>query len=85
MRSILLFKVDHCFEITHKGLLISGNLVDKETMLLTHDNIKLIKPNGETLTTQVKGIDFRGNLLILLSSEFSKQNIPIGTEVWKLY
>jgi hypothetical protein len=85
MRSILLFKVDHCFEITQKGLLISGNLVDKETMVLTHDTIKLIKPNGETLTTQVKGIDFRGNLLILLSSEFSKHNIPIGTEVWKLY
>jgi len=80
--SILLFKVENQFVITGRGLILKPGLGDNLKYVTTGAKIKLIRPDKSEVITTIKGITFEGNHDILISSVFSKTDIPIGTEVW---
>ncbi len=80
--SILLFKVENQFVITGRGLMLTPGLGDNIKYVTTGAKIKLIRPDKSEVITTVKGITFEGNHEFLISSKFSKSDIPIGTEVW---
>jgi len=80
--SILLFKVQNQFVITGHGLILTPGLGDNVKYVSIGTKIKLIKPDKSEVITTILGITFEGNNDILISSEFSKTDIPIGTEVW---
>jgi hypothetical protein len=80
--NIFLFKVERQFVITDRGLVLAPGLGDKVKLVTTGAKIKLVRPDQSELHTTIKGITFEGNHDILVSSEFTKDDIPVGTEVW---
>lgn len=78
----LLFKVEKQFTITGQGLVLASGLGDNVKFVMTGTKIKLVRPDKSELMTTIKGITFEGSHDILISSEFSKEDVPIGTEVW---
>ncbi len=80
--SIFLFKVEDRFTINGHGLILTPGLGDNVKFVTTGTKIKLIRPNKSELITVIDGIIFEGNHDILISREFTKENVPVGTEVW---
>jgi hypothetical protein len=80
--SVLLFKVENQFTIADHGLILTPGLGDKVKLVSIGTEIRLIKPDKSELTTTIKGIMFEGNHDILISGEFTKEDVPVGTEVW---
>jgi hypothetical protein len=79
--NVLLFKVENQFLVT-LGLILTPGLGDSVNFVTTGAKIRLVRPDKSELITTIKGITFEGNHDILISSEFSKEDVPIGTEVW---
>ena len=77
---LFLYKVEEVFNITGSGIILwKGMQVSK--IIPTGSKIKLLKPDNTIIETTVKGISFQhGDILI--GTEFTKEDIPIGTEVW---
>jgi hypothetical protein len=80
--NILLFKVENQFEITGRGLILNPGLGDNIKFVSTGTKIKLVRPDKSELLATIEGITFQGSHDILISSAFSKADVPIGTEVW---
>lgn len=40
------------------------------------------RPDGSTIITAIKGISFNLNRDILVDSNLTKEDVPIGSEVW---
>jgi hypothetical protein len=80
--NILLFIVENQFTITGRGLILTPGLGDNVKFITTGAQIRLIRPDKSEFITTIKGIAFEGNHDILISSEFSKEDVPVGTEVW---
>ena len=49
--------------------------------MTTGMKVKLVKPNGKKITTEIRGITFE-TMDILIDNKYSKKDIPIGTEMW---
>lgn len=79
--NVLLFKVENQFLVT-RGLILTPGLGDSVNFVTTGAKIRLVRPDKSELITTIKGITFEGNHDILISSEFSKEDVPVGTEVW---
>ncbi len=80
--NILLFKVENQFTITGSGLILTPGPGDNVKFITTGAQVRLVKPDKSELITTIKGITFEGTHDILISEEFSKEEVPVGTEVW---
>lgn len=78
---MFLFSIDEIFCVPNQGLLLVSNNIKKELSLKTGDNIKLITLENSIILASIIGVVFEKNG-ILISTEFKKEDIPCGTEVW---
>jgi len=77
---MFLFKVQDKFLITGRGLILVPGLGDKKATV--GDPIKIIKPDQTVIETTIRGIGFNEFRDILVGKELTKDDIPIGSEVW---
>ena len=77
---MLLFTVAETYMITGRGLLLTPGIGDKPAKI--GDTLKLVKPDNTTLETVITGIVFNEHRDILVGSTLTKEDVPIGTEVW---
>jgi hypothetical protein len=77
-----LFKVEDRFVISDRGLVLLPGLKDKVKSIKTGTEIKLIRPDKSEIKTRITGITFEGTHDILIPLTITKNDIPIGTEVW---
>ncbi len=88
----LLFSVDLVFEIERRGcVLFPGPSIERDaTPVRIGSTIQLQLPNGKLIDTRVAGLEmFRRNppvytAPLLLPREFSKDQVPPGTQVYLL-
>ena len=66
--------------VTGRGLILVPGLGDKKATI--GDKIKIIRPDNSTIETVIKGITFNLSRDILVGSELTKEDVPIGSEVW---
>lgn len=77
---MFLFKVQDRFMITGRGLILVPGLGDKKASI--NDTIKIVRPDNSIIETKIKGISFSLNRDILVESNLTKDDVPIGSEVW---
>jgi hypothetical protein len=77
---MFLFKVEERYMLTGIGLTLVPGLGDKRARV--NDKIKIVRPDNSVLETSIKGISFSGDFAISVGSEFTKGDVPIGSEVW---
>lgn len=79
-----LFKVENRFVISDRGLVLTPGLRDKMKFVKTGSKIRLIRPDKSEVTTLIQGIAFEGSHDILIPSTITKDDVPVGTEVWTI-
>ena len=77
---MFLFKVEERFMLTGSGLILVPSVGGKKASI--NDKIKIIRPDNSIIDTVIKGIGFNQNLDILVSGNLTKDDVPIGSEVW---
>ena len=77
---MFLFKVIDRFMVTGHGLILTPGWGDKKASV--GDSLKIIRPDQTILETTIKGIGFNEFRDILISEGLTKEDIPIGSEVW---
>jgi hypothetical protein len=77
---MFLFKVDDRFMVTGRGLILVPGLGEKKASV--GDPIKIIRPDQSTVETTIKGIGWNEFRDILIGNELTKDDVPIGSEVW---
>jgi hypothetical protein len=91
MSSTLLFVVEDAFQISGRGcVLVPGPSAEADgPALRVGDPIRLVKPDGQTVDTFVRGIEMIHRrpppkvitAPILLPKELTKDQVPVGTQV----
>ncbi|SEM58629.1 hypothetical protein SAMN04488505_105114 [Chitinophaga rupis] len=66
--------------IPGRGLILVPGLRDKKANI--NDKITIVRPDGSSMKTTIKGITFNLNRDILVDSNLTKGDVPIGSEVW---
>lgn len=94
MKPLLLFTVQDAFQITGRGcVLVPGPSAEPGAQAVqVGDRIRLRKPDGHSVETVIRGLEMLGRrprpeiitAPILLPREFTKEDVPKGTEVWLL-
>jgi hypothetical protein len=79
-----LFKVEDRFLISDRGLVLTPGLGANVNFVRTGSEIRLIRPDKSEVTTSIQGITFEGNHDILIPLTITKDEVPIGTEVWTI-
>jgi translation elongation factor EF-Tu-like GTPase len=88
LMSTLLFTVVDTFQIEKRGLVVAADVKRDQTSLRAGDAIELRRPDGSSAITRVVGIeraipyDPERTLAILLPGDITKEDVPIGTQVW---
>jgi len=77
--TMLLFTVEERFLITGIGLVLTPGLGDKKASI--NDKIRLVRPNKTIVDTKIPGITFESKD-IQIEGNLTKEDVPIGTEVW---
>ena len=82
-----LSKVEDTFLITDRGLIIVPGIPrnEKGWKLSDGEPLELRRPDGTSLQTTIAAIELGGRgkfTAILLPRELTKDDVPIGTEVW---
>ncbi len=77
---MLLFIVEQAFLITGRGVVLLPGLGEK--YIPVGSPIRLVRPDGSTLDTKIRGIGFNEFHDILVGQELRKEDVPIGTEAW---
>nr|WP_288837964.1 hypothetical protein [uncultured Flavobacterium sp.] len=77
---MFLFKVEDRFLISERGLILVLGLRDKKARV--GDPIIIIKPDKTIVETVIRGIGFSEFREILVGNELTKDDVPIGSEVW---
>jgi translation elongation factor EF-Tu-like GTPase len=90
----LLFVVEDAFQITGRGCVLAPGPVAEAggPVLRVGDRIRLVKPDGQSIETTVRGIEMIGRrprpavitAPILLPREITKDQVPPGTHVFAL-
>lgn len=78
--SMFLFKVDDRFMVTGRGLILVPGLGDKKAKV--GDPIKIVRPDQTVIESTIRGIGWNEFRDILVGSDLTKDDIPIGSEVW---
>lgn len=79
---MLLFVVEQVFLITRRGVVLLPGL--GKNIVQVGTPIRLVRPDGSTLDTKVRGIGFNEFHDILVGQGLRKEDVPIGTEVWTI-
>jgi hypothetical protein len=79
---MFLFKVEETFLITGRGLILTPGLGDNLKFATTGTPIILIRPNQTVLLANIRGVSFQGSHDVLVGGDLTKEDVPIGTEVW---
>jgi len=92
MEPVLLFVVEDTFQITGHGCVLApGPSAEPGAQTIrVGDRLCLRKPNGQSFDTVIRGVEMLGRrprpkvitAPILLPREITKDDVPIGTEVW---
>ena len=77
---MLLFKVVERFMVTGRGLILVPGLGDKKAMV--GDPIKIVRPDQTTIQSTIRGIGWNEFRDILVGSDLTKDDVPVGSEVW---
>jgi hypothetical protein len=77
---MFLFKVQDRFLVTGRGLILVPGLGDKKVTI--GDPIKIVKPDLTIVETTIRGIGFNEFRDILVGNDLTKDDVPIGSEVW---
>ena len=77
---MFLFKVQDRFLITGRGLILVPGLGGKKATV--GDSIKIVKPDQTIIETTIRGIGFNEFRDILVGNDLTKNDVPIGSEVW---
>jgi hypothetical protein len=78
----LLFKV-HCAEKFMRGLVLLPERISQPFRIGKRDRLELRLPNGQRMTATPLEASRSGSIL-LTNRLFKEEDIPPGTEVWKL-
>ncbi len=85
-----LFTVEDTFLIQGRGLVpIPGIVPQGEEVFRAGDPIRLKRPDGSTVDWQIGSLELlfgglpRHDVVVLLKG-LSKEDVPIGTEVWSI-
>jgi translation elongation factor EF-Tu-like GTPase len=94
MESTLLFVVEDAFQISGRGCVLVPGPVAEAGGPEVHvgDPIRLVKPDGSRIDTFIRGIEMicrrpQPKVLtapILLPTDVSKADVPVGTKVFSL-
>ena len=76
---MFLFKVEERVVLTGIGLVLLPGPGDKKTRV--NDKIKIVRPDNSIIDTTIKG-RFFSTSHISVGSELTKDDVPIGSEVW---
>ena len=82
-----LLTVDDRFHIKLRGTIITGEFKPNSPVFKVGNTIALIQPNGSEMITEIVGIDIFHTVsgvkkLGILIKDFTKEEIPKGTEVF---
>lgn len=77
---MFLFKVEDHFMVTGRGLILVPGLGDKKASV--GDPIKIIRPDQTFIETSIRGIGWNEFRDILVGSDLTKDDVPIGSEIW---
>jgi hypothetical protein len=81
-----LFVVEEIFSVSGKGVILTPGFPKHiEKPVLIGSKIRLIKPDKSEIITEITGIDFKAfynRNPILIGNKITKEEIPVGTEVW---
>jgi len=79
--------VEDTFSIKGRGLVVVPGIVPVgEERFRVGDHLLLKRPDGTSISTTIGALEIlspnpRGGIAVLLN-EFSKEDVPVGTEVW---
>lgn len=91
MRMRFLCTVEDVFEISGRGCVLTPGLTEAaagDIKIRAKDPIQLRRPDGSMVRTHIHAVEFldgpskRWCVPVLLPPEFTKADVPIGTEVW---
>lgn len=85
-----LFKVEACFLIQTRGLVVAGGKMDeaKPSTFRVGSPLMLLRPGLPPLASKIKGIEMfspvraDNPIPILLEGNLAKSDVPIGSEIW---
>jgi hypothetical protein len=86
----LLFTVEDIWTIRGRGIVISPGLVPQgDERFRLGDRLELHRPDGSVIVTKIEGWDLfhrgpNGEIEVLLEKSITKDQVPIGTEVWSV-
>jgi hypothetical protein len=87
----LLCKVEDVFEISGRGCILTPGFSETAAANLqirAKDPIQLRRPDGSMVRTHINAVEIldspnrRWCVPVLLPPEFTKSDVPIGTEIW---
>ena len=86
-----LFTIDDVFDITGRGIVVTGELEPNSPSFRIGNSVVLIHPNGNELETEINGIEhvkltdienFDSNKIGVMFKNLAKKDVPVGTEVF---
>lgn len=77
---MFLFTVQDRFLVTGRGLILVPGIGDKKATV--GDSIKILKPDQTIIETTIRGIGFNEFRNILVGKDLTKDDVPIGSEIW---
>jgi hypothetical protein len=87
----LLFTVADSFEITGRGLVIIPGIIPRDDeRFRVGDAIELRRPDGTVFHARIAGLELLNptppdhSIPVLMPLGISKQDAPLGTEVWSV-
>lgn len=80
LSNMLLFVVEQVFTITGRGVVLLPGFGQRIIRIGTP--ILLVRPNGSTFQTHIRGIGFNEFHDILIGENIQKEDVPVGTQVW---
>ena len=85
---MFLAKVEETFEIRTRGCVIVPATPASDFRLRALDPVQLRTPDGHALDTHIASVELlsgpqvKGRMALLLPEGVTKQDVPIGTEIW---
>ena len=86
--SAFICRIDDVFQIAGRGCVVTPGIPkDADLRLKVGDPLLLRRPDGSDLRTILRGIEMGGSpefpgIPILLGAEVSKEQVPVGSELW---
>jgi hypothetical protein len=86
--SAFICRIDDVFQIAGRGCVVTPGIPKGTAFRLkVGDSLLLRRPDGSELHTVLRGIEMGGSpefpaIPILLGAEVTKEQVPVGTEIW---